>query len=401
MPQDPTAPPSNGASSTPPEEPKRTLRETLERAWDTVVENAPDDDGGDPSEAPQVDTGAQPRDEHGRWARRDAQPGEAAQPPQQAEHPAPPEPSQQTEQPHPAPPQAGQAAQAPENWSAEDRAAFDSLNDAGKAFLLRRHSQTESEFQRRIQASAQAANFAQSLAPVFNDPRIARSLQDAGVGPAEAINQWAGFHVRFLTDPVNMIGELIQRAGIDPAVFAGQPAGQGSPPAGIPKEAMNDPTMRFIADQFGRQNSDIIGLRNQILAVQQAAAERQQQEVMRVTRWGIDSFAAEKDEKGNLLRPDFDAVLPHILELFKANPRRDLREAYETARWMDGNTRQGLLQRERASVQQQQSDQRAAQQARSNITGRTHPVAPPPRPEGQKRTLRDTLEAAADAVGLE
>jgi len=101
------------------------------------------------------------------------------------------------------------------------------------------------------------------------------------------------------------------------------------------------------------------------------------------------------------LHPHFDAVLPHIIELFKANPQRDLREAYETAVWMDSQTRSGLLQRERQSVAQQQSAQRAAQQVRSNTRGRTSPVAPPPRPEGQKRSLRETLEAAADQVGLE
>jgi len=94
-------------------------------------------------------------------------------------------------------------------------------------------------------------------------------------------------------------------------------------------------------------------------------------------------------------------VLPHIIELFKANPQRDLREAYEQALWMDANVRGTLLQRERATVAQQQADQRAAQAVRSNTRGRTSPVTPPAPPTGQKRSLRETLEAAADAVGLE
>jgi hypothetical protein len=261
----------------------------------------------------------------------------------------------------------------------------------------------EGEFQRRMQTSAQAANFAQSLAPIFTDQRISRSLQEAGVGPAEAINQWAGFHLRFLTDPVNMIGELIQRARIDPAVFVGgqQPAGNGSLPPGLPKEAMADPTIKFIADQFSRVNNEVVANRRELQAMQQATQDRQAAEVMRVTRWGIDSFAEEKDANGQPLHPHFDAVLPHIIQLFKADPQRDLREAYETALWMDGNTRSGLLQRERQTVTQQQSTQRASQQVRSNVTGRTHPVTPPPRPEGQKRSLRDALEQAADQVGLD
>lgn len=406
---DPTQPNSNGASS-PNQEPKRSLRDTLEAAWDNVVENAPDDpgDGGEPAAAPEqppVDTGERPRDEHGRWVRREAQPGEAEQPSQRTEHPAPQSP-QQPQPPHPAPAQPGEAEQAPVHWSAADREMFAKAPPEMRAWALRRHSEMEGDYQRRTQASAQAANFAQSLAPIFTDPVIARSLQEAGVGAGEAINQWAGFHRRFLTDPVQMIGELIQRAGVNPAVFVGggaQPAGQpGSPtPAGLPPEAMSDPTIRFIADQFGRVNNDILAQRRELQAMQQATQERQAAEVMRVTRWGIDSFAEERDAQGQPLHPHFDRVLPHIIELFKANPQRDLREAYETALWMDGETRTGLLQRERQAVTSQQSNQRAAQQVRSNVTGRTHPVTPPPRPEGQKRSLREALEQAADQVGLD
>lgn len=404
---DPIQPTNSNGASSPSPEPKRSLRETLEAAWDTVVENAPEPgdagDGGDPAAPPPVDSGERPRDESGRWVKREAQPGEAAQPSQRTEHPAPPSP-QQPQAAAPSPAQAGGAAQAPANWSAEDRSAFDELTDKGKAFILRRHSEMEGFVQQRVQANAQAASFAQSLAPIFTDQRIARSLQEAGVGPGEAIQQWAGFHLRFLTDPVNMIGELIQRARIDPAVFASgtPPAGQpGSLPPGLPKEAMSDPTIKFIADQFGRSNSDIMALRGELQAMQRSTQERQAAEVMRVTRWGIDSFAEEKDAQGNPLHPHFDAVLPHIIQLFKADPQRDLREAYETALWMDGNTRSGLLQRERQTVAQQQSTQRASQQVRSNATGRTHPVTPPPRPEGQKRSLRDALEQAADQVGLD
>jgi hypothetical protein len=396
---DPTVPPSNGVDST---EPKRSLRETLENAWDKVTEEVVvPDQPSDPQAAP-IDSSGQPRDERGRWARRDEPPGEAEQRPQQAAHPAPTDIPQGSEEPHPAPAQPGGAAQAPANWSAEDRAAFDELTDKGKQFVLRRHSEMESFAQQRVQASAQAANFAQSLAPIFNDQRIARSLQEAGVGAAEAIHQWAGFHLRFLTDPVNMISELIQRAGVDPAVFASrpQPGGPG-PTAGIPPEALKDPALKVIADHLGRSQAEQAQLRNELQAMRTAGEQRQAAEVMRVTRWGIDSFASEKDEKGNLSHPHFDAVLPHIIELFKANPQRDLREAYEQALWMDANVRGTLLQRERATVAQQQADQRAAQAVRSNTRGRTSPVTPPAPPTGQKRSLRETLEAAADSVGLE
>ena len=65
---------------------------------------------------------------------------------------------------------------------------------------------------------------------------------------------------------------------------------------------------------------------------------------MRVTRWGIDAFAEEKGPDGKPLRPDFDTVLPQIIELFQNNPQRDMREAYETARWINPQTRAKLIE---------------------------------------------------------
>src|SRR5262245_12119030 len=153
---DPTVPPSNGADSTE-NEPRRSLRDTLEAAWEKVVEDAPDpqDPGspeGSPSAAPQdapVDSGTQPRDESGRWVKRDAQQGEAAPPPQQAERPAP-KTSQQASEPHPAPGQPGVAAQAPAHWNAADREMFGKASPDMQAWALRRHSEMESDYQRRV-----------------------------------------------------------------------------------------------------------------------------------------------------------------------------------------------------------------------------------------------------------
>lgn len=395
-------PPSNGAASIASPEPEKrlTLRETLEQAWEDVVENAPDDeddDGAQPAEP--VDSGGQPRDQSGRWVRKDAQPGEAAQPPQQAEHPAPRAEQPQPQAPHPAP-ETGGAAQAPANWSVEDRAAFDEQTDRGKAFLLRRHSEMEGEFQRRITASATAANFAQSLSPIFNDPVIAGSLRQAGVSAREAIDHWAGFHKRFLQEPAAVIRDLVQRAQLDPAAIFGQPpAGTPGAPR-ITADDLKDPATRYIADYLGRNANEITALRGELQALQRSAEERQQQEVLRVTRWGIDSFADETDAQGNLLRPHFNRVLPHIIELYRANPQRDLREAYQTALRMDPELYNQAIAGERTRLEQQQSNARAAQQARSNLRGRTQPVIPPPRDPNARQTLRDVLEASADEVGL-
>ena len=130
----------------------------------------------------------------GRWVSKstEPQPGEAIEP----LDPAPKKPDSRPRR-HRADPAAAQAAksnQAPEHWSAEDKATFAKLPKEGQSFLLKRHGDMEAEFTRKSQASAGAVQFTQALAPVFNDPQIARSLQQAGVHPVQAIHEWANWH---------------------------------------------------------------------------------------------------------------------------------------------------------------------------------------------------------------
>src|SRR6188768_1431388 len=128
--------PDNGAA--PAAEPRRSLREVAEAAYDEVVELSGDDDGDSGETSQQsVDTGGRQRDEYGRFVKTES--GEAA-----AETPPSPEDETTpvTEPPHPAP-ETGVAVQAPANWSAEDRAVFEKQTPEGKAFLLRRHSEME------------------------------------------------------------------------------------------------------------------------------------------------------------------------------------------------------------------------------------------------------------------
>src|SRR4029077_11771805 len=105
--------------------------------------------------------------------------------------------------------------QAPEHWSAEDKAVFAKLPAEGQAFLLKRHGEMEAEFTRKSQASAGAVQFTQSLAPVFTDRRIQSSLQQMGLNPAQAIQEWAGFHVRAMSpnqqDRFNVLVDLTER----------------------------------------------------------------------------------------------------------------------------------------------------------------------------------------------
>lgn len=391
---------ANGAApvepSQSPEPPAKSLREIAEASWDEVVEDSGADDGAAAPQAPSGQEG-RPRDTLGRFVPADqaAKPGEA-EPPPDGTQPRPEDVSapQQPTPPHPAP--EGSSSEAPANWSAQDRQTFAALPPEGQAFLLRRHSEMEGDYQRRVQATATAAQFTAALAPVFNDPVIAESLKQTGLSPYDAITEWASFHRRFYTEPVGLIQELMQRARLDPAAFGHM---SQSGPGALSEADLKDPAIRFFAENIGKTFNDVQTLRNELHQMRQADAERQNAEVLRVTRWSIDSFADEKDQQGNLLHPHFDAVMPQIQELFRANPGRDLKEAYETAIWMVPSVRSGLLTAAQSAQQKEQATQRARQAVRSNVRGVTSPVSKPSGENGPKG-LRETIEATADELGI-
>jgi hypothetical protein len=370
--------------------PRPSLREVAEAAYDEVQDaaDASDENGNDAAGQEQ-----RRRDNLGRFAPADqaAKPGEQSTDPAPKTIPAPSDPKSVDPAPG--------SNQPPQHWPEADRQTFAKLDPAGQAFLLRRHTEMERDYQGKAQAAATAVQFTQSLAPIFQDPVISGSLQQAGVSPYDAIRQWAGFHHRAMDQnpQVRMAlwQELGKRMGLDPAATrsVSQP-GQ----VALSEEDLKDPAIRYFADHLGNTFRDVQALRGELHQMRQQEQQKVQAEVLKVTRGSVDSFADEKDDRGNLKHPHFDAVLPHLIELYRANPERSMQEAYDMAIWAVPSIRANLIAAERQGVQQQQSNERARQAVRSNVRGQTSPVA---KPAGEKgKGLRAALEAAADEVGL-
>jgi len=282
--QAPTTPQSNGAASPTPEPAARpTLREVAEASWDQVQEAADAADAAAPADE-QAGQDGRARDSLGRFAPADqvAKPGEAEQP-----LPAP-TPTQPPSEAKPVDPALG-SNQPPQHWPEQDRQTFLKLPKEGQDFLLRRHTEMERDYQGKAQASATAVQFTNALAPIFQDPTIAGSLQHANVSPYEAINQWAGFHRRAM-DPnpqvrMQLLQELGQRMGLDPAA-TGQMSQSGT--AKLSEDDLKDPTIRYFADTLGRTFSDVQALRGELDQIRRLETDRSQQAVMQVTRQQID-----------------------------------------------------------------------------------------------------------------
>jgi hypothetical protein len=374
---DPEQPNSNGAA-----EPQRSLRDIAESVYDDLT-TAPDDESEESSAEPE----GQQRDERGRFVKKESQPGEA-------EAETPPSPDEETQEPveHPAP-ETGVAAQPPANWSAEDRAAFAELTPKGQEFLLRRHSEMESDYQKRVQATAFSNQFVQAVTPVFNDPDIAESLRQTGRSPIEAVYQWAGFHKRALGDlnsRITLLFDLANQMQIDPAaVFGLSPAPVNQL---FTQEQLADPATKKFADHIGQMSSRLQALE----AENQRMHQAQEYGLTQMKRAEIDQFADQRNADGSLAHPYFDWMMPVIQEHYAAN-QVSIEHSYNA-------TVKALIDEMSAGAKhqqtQQQSVQRAQQAVRGNTRGLTAPVSKPAPPEG-KRGLRQILEESASEVGFE
>jgi hypothetical protein len=101
------------------------------------------------------------------------------------------------------------------------------------------------------------------------------------------------------------------------------------------------------------------------------------------------------------LRPHFNAVLPIILDLYRANPQRNLAEAYDAACWAHPDVRKQLLAAEYQRNQSRHDVEKAKIAQRGNVRGLTSPAVKPPGANGPSRgSLRDTIEQSAEEVGF-
>jgi hypothetical protein len=394
---------TNGAAL-PNESPREpTLREIAEAAYDQVEaqDEAREAEATEGAAEEPVALDSQPRDKSGRWVAKEPQPGEAIGKPD----PAPKPEVSETRAPTPDPAAAQvRSNQAPEHWSAEDKASFAKLPQEGQAFLLKRHGEMEAEFTRKSQASAGAVQFAQSLVPVFNDQRVMQSLQQMRLNPSQAIHEWAGLHVRMLSprleDRFGALIDIAERAGLDPArIFT---ALNRSPlPAGLNEAELKDPAVKIFADHIGQIRNEHAAFRREVQQYWDVERQNRADQGKAHAMANIDQFAYEAGPDGKPLRPYFDAVVPIILDLYKANPNRDLAEAYDQAIWAHPEIRRQLLADIQMRQQSQHDVQRAKIAARGNARGITAPAVKPPGNSGPSRgTLRDIVEQSAEQVGF-
>lgn len=276
----------------------------------------------------------------------------------------------ETPEPTPAPVPEVPTRKAPSSWKPAAQEAFlkadrgEALTPEEIKLLTAEAERRENDFHKGVSEfkthSERARAYDQAIAP------FQQHLDRLGVDAPTAIQALMRADVTLRTaDPATKaqyFAQLAKEYGIDLGTVQNQP--------------QPDPQTQYLMSQL------------QQLRQQQETWQNQarQQEQMRAQQ-ELAQFATAE-------RPHFDAVRNDMADLLQAGKASTLQEAYEMAVWMRADTRQSLLDQQRAEAQKKALAEAQAQKAKSaavSVKG-SSPVSTGVQP-GSKGSLRDILEA--------
>lgn len=268
---------------------------------------------------------------------------------------------------------------APTSWSQADRETFHAMPREAQQFLLDRTTSLETDYTRKRQQESEGLN---ALGQ-------AEQMVQASLGPQYTAQHIPQVLQKLLAWEVALRGEqkvdaakqLLRQMGIQPDQL-------------LDVEA--DPLDLDPAVQ--QTNERIMRLENQLASQQQAAvAVQQQQQAGMVNQMdGIyNTFRAETDGAGNLLRPHLSKVEKDMTQLVRLNaeavladPAGKLQEIYETACWMNSEVR--------GQLQAAQSRGKPKAQVRKRTTTVSTEGADSADGPGPNATLDDNISHALD-----
>lgn len=246
-----------------------------------------------------------PRDEHGRFVLKEAEP----EIPAVAEAPPAPVPSQE------------QGVQPPASWSKEALAHFANLPPDVQRYISDRERERDADYTRKTQEIADIRRFSDEVRPIIerHQPLIAHS----GASPAEAVNQLFGMYEFSQRDPAGYLKWAAQSLGVDLAQLTQAP------------DEYIDPGVAQLRNQLQP-------LAQQVQSVTQyIEQDRQQRENERINA-EITAFASERGQDGNPTHPHFEKVRGEMGRLIGAGISANMQDAYERAVWADPAIREEL-----------------------------------------------------------
>ena len=282
-------------------------------------------------------------------------------------------PKAEKELPAEPPPPPAPERKAPSSWKPAAQEAFlkadrgEALTPEEIKLLTAEAERRESDFHKGVSEfkthSERARAYDQAIAP------FQQHLQTLGVDAPTAIQALMRADMTLRTsDPATKtryFQQLAKEYGIDLGQMQNMPA--------------PDPQTEYLTRQLNELRQQQQLWQNQI---QQQEQTRAQQE--------LQSFATAD-------KPHFDAVRGQMATLLETGEAKNLQEAYEMAVWMRPDTRQSLLDQQRAEAQKKAQDLALAQRARTaavSVKG-SSPASSGVQP-GNKGSLREVIAAQLD-----
>jgi hypothetical protein len=266
----------------------------------------------------------------------------------------------------------------PENWSQEDKDAFNGLQEgdwrAGQEFLLRTEKQFKSGFTEKTEELAREREQYEAMDDVFRQYNI---------DPAQGINTVKQFL---------QLGSGLVNPGTRDNVYdwLNQQYPRTSQPQAQEEEYV-DPS---VANLVTPLQKEIQQLKMQLQNVAQSTTDMHKTTVQNA----VDTFKNAKNDKGDLIHSHFDAVESEMAIHINSDPSMTLETAYDKSVWGKPELRKQLLEAEATSVKEKSETARkkkveAAKSAEKIVKGNKTASASE---EGSKKSLGDELRTAWD-----
>ena len=255
------------------------------------------------------------------------------------------------------------ALAAPKTWPNEHREAFENLPEDQQNFMLQREQERDAAFTRKTTELAVQRREVEGVAGVLAPYQ--EQMRANGISQAEYVSRLMTYDNALRQNPQAAIGQLAQHYGVNLSNDSGADWVDENPP---------DPQFQQLRQELNQTNAELRSMKQgQIQQVQNQAVGQ------------VENFATEKDSKGNLKRPHFEAVRERMGRLVTTEKITDLQNAYDMAVRMDDKLYKQSIEAERTSVAKQEDNRRkaAVEKAKKAAPGRTSGTPP-------KGTVRDS-----------
>lgn len=264
-----------------------------------------------------------------------------------------PEPTKQAATEKPATP----AIKAPNSWSAEMKAKFDTLPPEVRDYVAKRESESHD-------AISRLGQFASQTKPIIDTlERHRHVFEHNGLSYEQGVERLLAVQNLLDRDPVTAIQQIAKAYRVDLAKIGAQDDGMNLPP---------DPEMQGLRDHIAHLESQL----QQVTGHLQGQARHAQQTQHNSMLGLIDAFARNN--------PDFEAVGPEVmanLQVLKslkpdASPQELLQEAYDRAIWANPETRSRSQERfmKDAEAKRAKAAEQAKQAGLINVTSQRVPT---------------------------